>query len=63
MSAPVNSGESRGGAGGGQSLNRLAYRARVLPDQLERARRRYQHLVREAREYGFHDLLHEGERA
>ena len=45
------------------NTDRLAYRARVLPTQLERARRRYEALCREAREYGFHDLLEEGERA
>lgn len=42
--------------------NHTAYRVRILPLQLERARRRYQALVNEAREYGFHDLLTEDER-
>ena len=45
------------------NTDRLAYRARVLPTQLERARRRYEALVREAREYGFNDLLREDEAA
>ena len=35
----------------------LEYRIRVLPSQLERARRRYEHLCAEARRYGMDDLL------
>lgn len=35
----------------------LEYRVRVLPDQLERARRRYEHLCREAERLGLVDLL------
>lgn len=33
----------------------LSYRLRILPEQLERARRRYEMLQREAREYGLLD--------
>jgi len=40
----------------------LEYRMRVLPTQLERARRRYEGLLREAREYGFDEILTEQER-
>lgn len=35
----------------------LAYRVRVLPDQLKRARRRVQALESEARRLGLTDLL------
>ena len=35
----------------------LDRRVRLLPDQLERARRRVAQLENEARRYGFHDLL------
>lgn len=35
----------------------LAYRVRILPEQLERARRRVAALEREARELRMHDLL------
>ena len=40
----------------------LAYRVRMLPDQLERARNRYIMLCREAQRLGFQDLLNESER-
>jgi hypothetical protein len=43
------------------SDKRLAYRVRVLPVQLDRARRRYQALRREAIRLGMTDLLKEGE--
>lgn len=36
---------------------RLAYRVRILPEQLERARRRYAALVAEARLYRMTDVL------
>lgn len=39
----------------------LYYRARILPEQLERARRRVQMLEREAARYGMLDLLNGGE--
>lgn len=35
----------------------LKYRRRTLPEQLDRARRRYMGLVREARRMGYSDLL------
>lgn len=35
----------------------LAYRIRVLPGQLDAARRRYESLVREAKELGMTDIL------
>lgn len=37
----------------------LAYRIRILPEQLERARKRVKQLENEARRLGFHDLLGE----
>jgi hypothetical protein len=40
-----------------RELKYLAYRLRVLPDQLERARRRYQMLRNEATRLGMTDLL------
>ena len=36
---------------------REAYRRRLLPEQLERARRRVEHLENEAARLGLHDLL------
>ena len=41
---------------------RLAYRIRVLPGQLERARRHYAALVAEARRYRMTDILTSPER-
>jgi hypothetical protein len=40
----------------------LRYRRRVLPEQLELARRRYRHLLAEAERLGMRHLLTEGER-
>lgn len=37
----------------------LAYRLRILPEQLERARRRYQMLMNEARRLGMEDLIND----
>ena len=37
--------------------DRLVYRVRILPEQLERARRRVQHLEAEAASLGLYDLL------
>lgn len=37
----------------------LAYRIRILPEQLERARRRVKQLENEARRLGFDDLIGE----
>lgn len=37
--------------------DQLAYRVRILPEQLERARARYKALVWEAAELGMNDLL------
>lgn len=38
------------------------YRLKYLPDQLERARRRYVALVNEAQRYGLRSVLHPEER-
>ena len=38
----------------------ISYRIRILPEQLERARRRVEHLEREAERYGMLELLREG---
>lgn len=38
---------------------RLAYRVRMLPEQLDRARRRYLALLNEARRLGMEDLINE----
>jgi len=40
-------------------LRYMKYRRRVLPEQLELARRRVQHLEREAARLGLHELLKE----
>ena len=37
----------------------LAYRLRILPEQLDRARRRYQMLINEAKRLGMEDLINE----
>lgn len=37
----------------------LSYRMRMLPEQLDRARRRYEGLCREAKRIGLSDLLTE----
>lgn len=37
----------------------LAYRVKLLPEQLERARRRYEMLANEARRLGMEDLINE----
>lgn len=39
----------------------LAYRSRILPEQLDRARRRYEGLCREAKRLGLNDLLSDDE--
>lgn len=39
----------------------LAYRVKILPEQLDRARRRYEGLCREAKRLGMVDLLNERE--
>lgn len=39
------------------TTDQLAYRVRILPEQLERARARYKALVFEAAELGMVDLL------
>jgi hypothetical protein len=41
----------------GMTDDQLVYRIRILPEQLERARKRYRDLVFEAVELGMHDLL------
>jgi hypothetical protein len=38
-------------------IDRILYRQRVLPEQLERARTRLAHLEREAASYGMLELL------
>lgn len=38
---------------------RLAYRVRILPEQLDRARRRYLALLNEARRLGMEDLIND----
>lgn len=35
----------------------MKYRTRILPEQLELARRKVEHLEREAERLGLHDLL------
>lgn len=40
----------------------IAYRQRILPEQLDRARRRYQGLVREAHRLGMAEILQDNER-
>lgn len=37
----------------------IAYRVKLLPEQLERARKRVLHLEREAERLGMRDLLHD----
>ena len=37
----------------------MAYRIKLLPEQLDRARRRVLHLEREAARLGMKDLLHD----
>ena len=41
------------------SYDRLAYRVKNLPLQLEKTRMRYEYLKREARELGLKDLVKE----
>ena len=40
-------------------LRYMKYRMRILPEQLELARRKVQHLEREAERLGLHELLKE----
>jgi len=41
----------------------IKYRVAIVPEQLDRARRRYIHLIREAKRLGLTDILQESERA
>ena len=40
-----------------KGIDHLEYRVRILPSQLERARKRLQHLESEAIRLGLHDLV------
>lgn len=42
-------------------LRYLKYRRRILPEQLALARRKVEHLEREAARLGLHELLEKGE--
>jgi hypothetical protein len=44
-----------------KEINHIKYRVRELPDQLDRARRRYTHLIREAKRLGMRHLLEDRE--
>jgi hypothetical protein len=55
--APPDIAQADGEDGAMSDTDQLVYRIRILPEQLERARRRYKQLVWEAAELGMNDLL------
>jgi hypothetical protein len=44
-----------------KEINHIKYRVRELPDQLDRARRRHMHLIREAKRLSMSHLLEDRE--